>query len=76
MKFRGKFDFGQHLRFRGSRYFLLLYVRGRTWFLVVNDVMTQKVILVIFRENDYFTLPVVAPSPMCCVRKVGFGKVG
>ena len=37
---------------------------------MVNDVMTRKVILVIFRGNDYFALSVVAPSPMFVVVKL------
>ena len=41
---------------------------------MVNDVMTRKVILVIFRGNDYFALSVVAPSPMFCGCKVGLRK--
>ena len=41
---------------------------------MVNDVMTRKVILVIFRGNDYFALSVVAPSPMFCGCKVFLRK--
>ena len=57
-----------------SSCFLLLHVRGRTWFLVVNDVMTRKVIFVIFHENDRFTPPVVAPSPNWFGFEVGLRK--
>ena len=41
---------------------------------MVNDVMTRKVILVIFRGHDYFALSVVVPSPMFCGCKVGLRK--
>ena len=42
--------------------------------LEIVDVMTRKVILVIFRGNDYFALSVVVPSPMFCGCKVGLRK--